>query len=363
MTTGESSDVPTILDLTCPTCASPLRSAPGTTDLTCARCGTTTAIEVRTGPARVEQPYDAWERDNGARQVSSLGAVVMTCDGCHAVTESAALASICPFCRGHLVPVAQPDGVVSPSGLLPFLIDRRQAADTFVAWVNDQQVGIDELKDVDAAESFTSTYLPLWTISATATTAYEGQQGIRKPVRLDDGRVELRADWHDVSGSVDTPIESHVVEGRDLGIGQSRIVRKLDLAATVPFQPEYLAGHTATRYDVDPAGAFEEVRRKVEKKRVPHDVRDAIGGDESRIVSATTTYSDVRFALLLAPLWVLTYVAAGKTWMVLVDGRTGQVEGEYPVDRLKFTLLVLRWVAVLVLGFCAFIWVLSKLNL
>lgn len=363
MTANESSDVPSTLELTCPSCASPVGFAPGTTHLTCVRCGTTTAIELRTGPALVERPYDEWERDNDGRQVSSVSGVVLTCEGCHASTESADLASICQFCRGHLVPVNQPDGVVPPSGVLPFLIDRRQAADAFVAWVNDQQVGIDELKKVNAAESFTSTYLPLWTFSATATTAYEGQRGIRKAVRLDDGRVELRADWHEVSGSVDTPIASDVVEGRDLGIGQSRIVRKLDFTATVPFQPEYLAGHTATRYDVDPAAAFDEVRRKVEKKRIRNDVRDDIGGDETRIESTTTTYSDVRFALLLAPLWVLTYLAAGKTWMVLVDGRTGQVEGEYPIDRVKFTLLVLRWVAVLVLGFCAFIWVLSKLDL
>lgn len=355
MTTHETPEPPSTLELACPTCASQLRFAPGTTHLTCVRCGTTTAIEVRTGPALVEQPYDEWERDNDGRQVSSLGGVVLTCEGCHATTESAALASICQFCRGHLVPVTQPDGVVPPSGVLPFLIDRRQAADAFVAWVNDRDVGVDELKNVNAAESFTSTYLPLWTFSATATTAYEGQRGIRKAVRLDDGRVELRADWHDVSGSVDTPVASHVVEGRDLGIGQSRIVRKLDLTATVPFQPEYLAGHTATRYDVDPAAAFDEVRRKVEKKRVRNDVRDDIGGDETRIESTTTTYSDVRFALLLAPLWVLTYIAGGKTWMVLVDGRTGQVEGEYPIDRVKFTLLVFKWIAIFVLGFVALI--------
>jgi len=52
---------------------------------------------------------------------------------------------------------------------------------------------------------------------------------------------------------------------------------------------------------------------------------------------------------------VLTYIAGGKTWMVLVDGRTGQVEGEYPIDRVKFTLLVFKWIAIFVLGFVALI--------
>lgn len=351
------------LMLACPACRSQQRHEPGTKSLACTACGARTAILERTGATLVEQPYDDWVHSNAGRQVASLGGVVMRCEGCHATTEMAELASVCQFCRGHLVQVTSPDGVVPPSGVLPFLLDRRQATDAFTAWVTSHRLGIDELTTINAAESFTSTYLPVWSFSATATTTYEGRRGDRKPVRLPDDRVEMHTEWQDAAGTVTTRIDSQVVEGRKVSVVQDRLVRNLSLEGTVPFQPEYLAGHTATRYDRDPASAFEEVRRAAEKKRIPKDVRDHIGGDRTEVRSALTGYSDVRFALILAPLWVLTYIAAGKTWQVLVDGRTGEVAGEFPVDGGKLARLLLTWLgklALVVVGFVAIVYFFNR---
>lgn len=128
-----------------------------------------------------------------------------------------------------------------------------------------------------------------------------------------------------------------------LSVVRGRLVKNRELEGTVPFQPEYPAGHTATRYDRDPASAFEEVRRWAEEKRTPKEVRNHIGGDRTNVRSALTGYSDVRFALIVAPLWVLTYIADGKTWQVLVDGRTGEVAGQFPVDGGKLARLLLTW--------------------
>ena len=361
MSTDDS--LPGALALACPTCGSQQRYAPGTSTLTCTACGACTPIYAQSGAALVEQPYDDWVHGNAGRQVASLGGVVMSCEGCHATTEMDELASVCQFCGGHLVQVTSPEGVVPASGVLPFLLDRRQAADAFTDWVTSRSLGIDELTSINAAESFTSTYLPVWSFSATATTTYEGRRGDREPVLLPGDRVELHTEWQEVAGTVTTRIESQVVEGRAVSMVQDRLVRNLKLEETVPFQPEYLAGHTATRYDRDPASAFEEVRRAVEARRIPKDVRKHLGGDRTEVRSALTGYSDVRFALILAPLWVLTYIAAGKTWQVLVDGRTGEVAGEFPVDGGKLARLLLTWlakIALVVVGFVAVVYFFNR---
>ena len=120
------------LMLACPACRSQQHES-GTKSLACAACGARTAILERTGATLVEQPYDDGVHGNAGRQVTSLGGVVMRCEGCHATTEMVELASVCQFCRGHLVQVTSPDGVVPPSGVLPFLLDRSQAADAFTA--------------------------------------------------------------------------------------------------------------------------------------------------------------------------------------------------------------------------------------
>lgn len=350
------------LSLACPACGSQQRYTPSTTSLTCTACGASSPITASGDLSIVERSWDSWMTSEGGTDITNLAGVVLTCEGCHATVESTELASVCQFCRGHLVPVSAPAGVVTPTGILPFGIDRQQAAAAFNAWVIDRRVGIDELRSINAAESFTSTYLPLWTFSGTATTEYEGRRGTRRPVLLRDDQVATETDWTDVAGSVSTPITNHVVEAQDISVVQQRLVREVGLAGAVPFQPEYLAGHTAARYEVDPPGALATLRRKVEKRVIPMAVRAAIAGDETQVTSTRTSYTDLRFALILAPVWVLTYIAAGRTWMVLVDGRSGRVEGEYPIDSVKFTLVLLKLVGKFLLAALAVIAVLYALN-
>jgi hypothetical protein len=44
---------------------------------------------------------------------------------------------------------------------------------------------------------------------------------------------------------------------------------------------------------------------------------------------------------LLLPLWVVAYRYRGKTWRLVVNGQTGQVDGEAPLSWAKILLLVL----------------------
>jgi hypothetical protein len=46
------------------------------------------------------------------------------------------------------------------------------------------------------------------------------------------------------------------------------------------------------------------------------------------------------FKLMLLPVWVAVYLYAGKTFNVLVNGRTGEVAGERPYSALKIALAI-----------------------
>jgi hypothetical protein len=71
------------------------------------------------------------------------------------------------------------------------------------------------------------------------------------------------------------------------------------------------------------------------------DCRHDIGGDEQQVSSVDTTYSDIMFKLVLVPIWIAAYLYGGKTFQVLVNGRTGTVVGERPYSTLKILFAVL----------------------
>ena len=89
------------------------------------------------------------------------------------------------------------------------------------------------------------------------------------------------------------------------------------------YQPEYLSGYSALRYDVEPerglAVAQQEMATVIER-----DCRSDIGGDEQRLHNVSTSYADIMYKLVLLPVWVVAYLYGGKTWQVLVNGRTGK---------------------------------------
>jgi hypothetical protein len=83
-------------------------------------------------------------------------------------------------------------------------------------------------------------------------------------------------------------------------------------------------------------------------------VRNDIGGDEQMIESLSTNYTDVTFKHLLLPVYAGAYRYNGKTYQIMVNGRTGEIQGERPYSFWKIALLVvtiLIFVVILVIAF------------
>ena len=88
------------------------------------------------------------------------------------------------------------------------------------------------------------------------------------------------------------------------------------LAQAQAFDPQYLAGYTALRYDVDPDTGLVTAKGEMEDV-IRDDCRHDIGGDEQRVSSMSVQYAALMFKLMLLPLWIASYIYAGKTYQVL----------------------------------------------
>ncbi|MCA5892455.1 hypothetical protein LEP48_03690 [Isoptericola sp. NEAU-Y5] len=329
----------------CEACGSQLAYAPGTGHLRCVACGAQEAIVHADDDAVDEHSFEAWAAAQAGSSAALLDDRLLTCDGCGATTQGTDLSVACRFCGGHLVAVAEADGLVQPEAVVPFGVERAQAREAFRRWVRSRWFAPGELKKVGDTESLHGSYLPHWTFDAETSSAYTGQRGDAYYVTVKNGdeeRQERRVSWKPVSGQVErsfddvlVPASSQVAE-RDLArLGPWR------LEDAAPFRPEYLAGFSAARYEVEPPEGLERAKSTM-AKTITRDVRQDIGGDEQRVGTVRTTYADVMFKLVLLPLWIATYVYAGKQWQVMVNANTGQVVGKRPfsVGKIVFAVIV-----------------------
>lgn len=121
-----------------------------------------------------------------------------------------------------------------------------------------------------------------------------------------------------------------------------------DLYEIKPYEPAYLSGHKAQTYQIPLDGGFERFKQ-IAYGEVMTDCRRDIGGDEQQVNEFDIAYSAITFKHLLLPIYAGAYGFNGKTFQIVVNGRTGEVQGSRPYSWIKIGALVLAIVLVIII--------------
>ena len=119
-----------------------------------------------------------------------------------------------------------------------------------------------------------------------------------------------------------------------------------DLENLVPFEKSYLSGFVTEKYQIDLESGF-DIAKNIMDPKIRTLIRRDIGGDVQRIISTKTRYNDITFKHLLLPVYVSAYRYKNKLYQFLVNGRTGEVQGQRPYSWIKITLVILVVIAII----------------
>ena len=126
-----------------------------------------------------------------------------------------------------------------------------------------------------------------------------------------------------------------------------------DLKALTPYSDEFLSGFLAQSYQVTLSEGF-NVAKDIMDEEIRRAIRNDIGGDHQRIHSVNTRYDDITFKHVLLPVWLAAYGYHGKSYQILVNARTGEVQGDRPYSAIKITLAIVFAIIAIALIFAAF---------
>lgn len=349
----------------CQSCGARVEYAPGSHSLQCPYCGHTQAIQ-STGSIR-EHSFDKLMA-RPRRSPEQAAAHRLVCQGCGAHTESDALSQKCQFCTAPLVADTSAGDQIAPEAVLPFALDRPAARGALQSWVKSRWFAPNRLKKVTDAESTKSTYIPHWTYDARTRSQYTGQRGdyyyVTETYTVTvNGQQQTRTRqvrktrWRPASGTVSRDFDDVLVMGtRHLTQDKLSKLEPWPLEKAQPFQPAFIAGHHTLRYDVEPETGL-NVAKGIMAPVIERDCRNDIGGDEQRVQHVNTTYSDITYKLMLLPVWICSYLFAGKTWQVLINGQTGEVQGARPYSKAKIVSLIA--VSLLVVALIVFFFIVN----
>ncbi|MBI4910701.1 MAG: hypothetical protein HY820_44215 [Acidobacteria bacterium] len=349
----------------CPGCSAPLEFDPAASALVCRYCGTKTQVrrEERSAEGVPELSFEEYAGGSGALQPVSEKALQVSCASCGASVqfEPPQVAGVCPFCSAKIVAQAKSaDPLIAPQGVLPFGLAKVQASASVGTWLQSRWFAPNALKHVAKPDGLDGVYVPYWSFDARVVSDYAGHRGeyyyVREEVdAIENGRQVRRVQevrkvrWYPVQGRVETPFDD-LLQPATKAIDARKLsnLEPWDLPKLESYEPAYLAGFKAQRYQVELPVAFETAKQQMEPA-IYHTIQRDIGGDEQQVNDVRNEYCDVTFRHLLLPVWVGAYRFQGKVFQITVNARTGEVQGERPYSVMKILLFVLFIVLVIAL--------------
>jgi DNA-directed RNA polymerase subunit RPC12/RpoP len=308
----------------CPKCAGRLRFNPEIVDLQCQSCGYVEVVaEI---PAQLSERVlsKVLRTQRGYRWASVER--LLRCQQCGAQTvfPPAQTSVSCPYCGSSVFGTAPEDQELeTPQALIPMGLEADTARRRVAAWLGRGWLAPDDLQRA-LLHGLQAVYVPLWLFNSATT--------LRPPGR--EQQVYLYANWA-VSGIRSLP--ARLIKG--LG--------EVNTQNLVEFKPEYLAGWSASTYDVSAALAAQQARAEIGEDARRRASRLPL--DTSFI---SVSFSTDSFWLVLFPIWIANYTYRKKIYRVLVNGETGQVAGDKPISRGKALAVIAVIITLLgLLGF------------
>jgi predicted RNA-binding Zn-ribbon protein involved in translation (DUF1610 family) len=337
----------------CAQCGAMLQFAPGTAALRCPYCGAETQIAKPDAPIDELDYRSFLERIGQEKSTQEVNKV--KCDKCGAETtvSSDTVADICPFCGAPMVFSGSMSRAIKPEGLLPFKISNKEAFARYQSWIRKLWFAPGDLNQYARTENrLAGIYLPYWTYDSNTLTPYQGERGdyyytTQTYTARENGRLVTRTQqvrhtrWTPASGTVENHFNDLLVlAGKSLPSKYVDLLEPWDLPELVPYADEFLSGFRAETYQVSLPEGF-EFARKMMAPIIEATIRSNIGGDEQRIHSAATQYSNITFKHILLPVWMSAYRFREIIYRIVINARTGDVQGERPYSAWKIAGAVL----------------------
>lgn len=348
-------------EFNCTGCGAVLQFKPGTANLKCTYCGAENHIEQ--APEDIEEiDYEKFVREQLGKE-EKLEVVAVKCNACGAsITLDPNITSDkCPYCASSVVVESgSTSTILKPKSLVPFKVDKKQAAEKFKSWIQGLWFAPNDLKKADLAyEKINGIYVPYWTYDTRAETSYTGQRGEHYYVTesyttTENGetvtktRQVRKTRWYFASGHVQDIFDDVlVIASHTLPKKYTTALEPWHTKELVPYNDKYLSGFRSEAYQVEVSAGLEEAK-EIMKGTIYTHIRHDIGGDEQRIFSANSAYYDITFKHVLLPIWISSYRFKDKVYRFLINGQTGEVQGERPWSAIKIALAVLAAIAVIV---------------
>ena len=263
---------------------------------------------------------------------------VYTCNSCSGqiVCEETTGATACPYCGNPVVLTGRFSGDLKPDLVIPFKLDKKAAMEALRNHYKGKVLLPKVFKDENRLKEVKGLYVPFWLFDADA----------RGLVRYRATRTRF---WSDSRYNYTETRFYNIVRGGSLGFtgvpvdGSAKMedalmesIEPFDLSQAVDFQTAYLSGFFADKYDVDAQTGIHRANERI-RTSTEEAFRDTVHGYNTVTpLSSNISLENGTARYALYPVWVLQTRWREENYLFAVNGQTGKIVGDLPMDKGLF---------------------------
>ena len=341
----------TILKYQCPTCGGPVHFDANTQMIVCDYCGSTypetqfrednnsdTSESNQTNDNPNTNEKVDWRTEGFTAKyevMNDQAGFICTSCGAEIVSDGNTAATECMYCGNPVVLTQNLSGMVKPDMVLPFKIDKAEAERKLKGFYNKKILLPKAFKDQNRIQKISGMYVPFWLFSGKGVGDINFDGKIVRTHREGDYEVTTTKHYSiDRGGSLEfekIPVDasSKMLDNFMDGL------EPYDYTELCDFSPTFMAGFFADKFDVDVDECADRARLRIVNS-TENEMKNTVKGYTSVSVSYNNIEmqnDDVRYVLL--PVWMLNTKFEGKMYHFAINGQTGKVSGDLPIDKKK----------------------------
>lgn len=241
-------------------------------------------------------------------------------------------ATQCPYCNNYLILDERVEGEYLPRMMIPFQMGKETCKQSLRDKFQKNIFAPTDFLSEARLDSMEGTYVPFWFYDYDINADYQGE-GTRVKNWTSGNMSYTETSYYDVRRNVDInfqdiPVDASVAMPDDV----MDLMEPYDYRQLTDFEPKYLSGFFAEKYNMGGA----EVEGRARKKMTDDTdalIRNQTGGYNSiRQIRNDVSIKKAEQKYGLLPVWKYIYQYKGKQYPFYVNGQTGKIVGEAPLS-------------------------------
>ncbi len=318
-----------VLDHECPSCGAQLPFNPKSQKWDCPYCGSSYSLEELTEiEEKIKKASD-----------ESVSIDEYTCSNCGAgiIADQNTSATFCVYCGSASIIKSQFKGEFKPDKIIPFKNTKEEVVKKFRGFAKGKIFAPKDFTDMKNLEKVTGVYIPFWTYDADVSARLDGIGKNTKTWRSGD-YVYTKTDEYTVMRDGTMKYERVPADGsKKFDDDTMDSVEPFDYSGIKDFNMSYLSGFLSEKYDV----SKEEAKKRADSRIINSSKDELLKTAKYQSVSVSNMNCNIdnkKTEYVLLPVWMLNIKYNDKLHLFAMNGQTGKMVGNVPIDNKKRVL-------------------------